>query len=64
MTRPELSDRDLLVDLDCPECGDTVPTTVGEVRMSATVSCGCGQRIAIDGRELAAELNSLDRFER
>ena len=32
--------------------------------MSATMSCGCGQRIAIDGRELAAELNSLDRFER
>jgi hypothetical protein len=64
MARPELSDRDLLVDLDCPECGDTVPATVGQVRTNATVSCLCGQRLVIDGRELAAELNTPDRFER
>ena len=68
MARPELSDRDLLVDLDCPACGDTVPATVGQVRASATVGCRCGQRIGIDGRELVAELrkvdNPLDRFGR
>ena len=68
MARSELNDRDLLVDLDCPECADTVPVTVGEVRASATVNCRCGQRITIDGRELAAELqrleDPLDRFGR
>jgi hypothetical protein len=68
MPRPELKDKDLLVDLDCPACAGTVPATVGQVRVSATVSCDCGQRIKIDGRELAAELQKLedplDRFGR
>jgi hypothetical protein len=68
MTRPQLKDHDLLVDLDCPECAGTVPATVGQVRASATISCRCGQRITIDGRELAAELQKLedplDRFGR
>ncbi|MBN1530484.1 MAG: hypothetical protein JW895_15585 [Thermoleophilaceae bacterium] len=62
------SDRDLLVDLDCPECGATIPATVGDVRTSGTLDCHCGQRIRIDGSELAAELtrleSSVDRFER
>jgi hypothetical protein len=68
MARPELGDHDLLVDLDCPECAQTVPATVGQVRTSATISCRCGQRITIDGREFAAELqkleNTIDRFGR
>jgi hypothetical protein len=68
MTRPAWSDRDLLVDLACPECGDTIPATVGDVRTSGTVDCACGQRIRIDGSEFAAELqrleSSFDRFER
>jgi hypothetical protein len=68
MTRPAWSDRDLLVDLDCPECGGTIPAKVGDVRTSGTVDCACGQRIRIDGSEFAAELqrleSSFDRFER
>ena len=68
MARSELNDHDLLVDLTCPECAHTVPATVGQVRTSAAVSCRCGQRIKIDGRELAAELRKLedplDRFGR
>ncbi len=68
MSRPELSDHDLLVDLDCPECAQPVPATVGQVRTSATISCRCGQRITIDGREFATELQKLEntiyRFDR
>jgi len=41
---------------------------VGQVRTSATISCRCGQRITIDGREFATELQKLedaiDRFGR
>ncbi len=68
MARMELNDHDLLLDLDCPECGHSIPTTVGQVRSSATVRCSCGQRIGIDGREFADELqrleDRLDRFDR
>lgn len=48
------------IDIDCPECGQIVKVTVGELRRSPMLTCPQGHEIAIDGSEFDRDLRPAD----
>jgi hypothetical protein len=49
------------LEFDCPECGRTVRTTVGDARKSRTVRCPGGHTIQQDGASLDRGARKMER---
>lgn len=60
MTSGNLFDDEPL-DVDCPECGATVQTTIGAARASTTLHCPSGHEITTNASDLDRELEKTER---
>lgn len=46
---------------DCPECGQSVKTTIGVSRRNATTTCAGGHTIQLDGSGLDREIKKVEQ---
>ncbi len=51
---------DETVGIPCPECEREISLKVAEIRKSPTVTCTCGQKIAIEGTQFDREAAKVD----
>jgi hypothetical protein len=55
---------DQKITVPCPSCEREIPLTVGKARRSPTVTCTCGQKVALDSSQFAREMGKVDAAER
>jgi hypothetical protein len=52
------------LEVSCEACGGGVKVKAGNLRRSASVTCGCGQEIKVDATQLDRALQDVDRAEK
>lgn len=57
---------DLDLDIDCPECGAKIKTTIGAVAAQKTVRCRRGHHVKLidEGRGMRSAKRSLDNLDK
>ena len=55
---------DEVMDVPCDTCGRDVKVKVRDLRKSPTLTCTCGQEIAVDATQLDSSMRGVDRAER
>jgi hypothetical protein len=55
---------DEMMDVPCETCGRDVKVQMRELRKSPTVTCACGQVIAVDATQLDSTMRDVDAAEK
>jgi len=59
---PETIFDDHEVTLTCPECGQEIPQTIGQLKTNPNLECpGCGRAIKVDADQMNRELDNVQR---
>ncbi len=54
---PEKLDRNATVNIPCPQCGNNIEQTVGELEMGPRLRCpSCGVAIKVDARKIMQKI--------
>jgi prefoldin subunit 5 len=51
---------DEMMDVPCETCGKDVHVKMSELRKSPTLTCSCGQVIAVDASQLDSAMSNVD----
>jgi len=55
---------DEMMDVPCETCGRDVKVKMRVLRTSSTVTCACGQEIAVDATQLDGAMRGVDAAEK